>query len=306
MTLEEKITFYSREDAAEFQKYLKEKDCSARISVEHTFSGTPYFEGTIAAFDALITKLLAKEEDSDLAQIKTDLENREKTLAEFFSAHKEGDVLADATPAQLLAQLESIDANGNDDIQKTATEKFVNSLMILGTLEDNELLKIEGETPEYTLIGVKDPKELRVMYAYTDLGGIAPEDLEGTGITSHIRTSSTTGYVVTTGAEIVLAQGIDDLGDFLDHLDVDDDEAGRFVDAIFFKQALVAKIHDLVSGGIATEAGLLEAFEAPAFPLGMTEDVISFDLSAEYLAGVVNDLRKQGFLKGRDGKIKSC
>ena len=49
MTLEEKITFYSREDAAEFQKYLKEKDCSARISVEHTFSGTPYSEGTIAA-----------------------------------------------------------------------------------------------------------------------------------------------------------------------------------------------------------------------------------------------------------------
>lgn len=306
MTLEEKITFYSREDSAEFQKYLKEKDCSARISVEHTFSGTPYFEGTISAFGELISKLLAKEEDSDLAQIKTDLENREKTLAEFFSAHKAGDVLTDATPAQLLAQLESIDANGNDNIQKTATEKFVNSLMILGTLEDNELLKIEGETPEYTLIGVKDPRELRVMYAYTDLGGIAPEDLEGIGITSHIRTSSTTGYVVTTGAEIVLAQGIDDLGDFLDHLDVDDDEAGRFVDAIFFKQALVAKIHDLVSGGITTEAELLEAFETPAFPLGMTEDVISFDLSAEYLAGVVNDLRKQGFLKGRDGKIKSC
>ena len=73
MTLEEKITFYSREDAAEFQKYLKERDCSARISVEHTFSGTPYFEGTIAAFEELISKLLAKEDDSDLAQIKTDL-----------------------------------------------------------------------------------------------------------------------------------------------------------------------------------------------------------------------------------------
>lgn len=306
MTLEEKITFYSREDAAEFQKYLKERDCSARISVEHTFSGTPYFEGTIAAFEELISKLLAKEDDSDLAQIKTDLLSREETLAEFFSTHKVGDVLTDATPAQLLAQLESIDADSNEDIQKTATEKFVNSLMILGTLEDNELLKVVGETPEYMLTGVKDPKELRVMYAYGDLGGIAPEDLDGSGITSHIRTSSTTGYVVTTGAEIVLAQGIDDMSDVLDHLDVDDDEAGRFVDAIFFKQALIAKIHDLVSGGITTEAGLLEAFEAPAFPLGETEDVISFDLSADYLSGVINDLHKLGFLKGRDGKIKSC
>lgn len=306
MTLEEKITFYSREDAAEFQKYLKEKDCSARISVEHTFSGTPYFEGTIAAFTELIDKITAREEDSELAEIKTDLLNREKTLAEFFSAHTVGDVLTDATPAQLLAQLESIDANGNDNMQKTATEKFVNLLMILGTLEDNELLRVEGDNAEYTLTGMKEPKEMRVTYAYTDLGGIAPEDIDGSSITSHIRTSLTTGYVVTTGAEIVLAQGIDDLGDFLDHLDVDDDEAGRFVDAIFFKQVLIAKIHELVAGGITTEAGLLEAFEAPAFPLSDTDDVISFDLSADYLAGVVGDLRKHGFLKGRDGKIKSC
>ncbi len=306
MTLEEKITFYSREDAAEFQKYLKEKDCSARISVEHLFSGTPYFEGTIAAFAALIDTITAREEDSELSEIKTDLLSREKTLTEFFTGHKVGDILTDATPSQMLAQLETIEANGNEDIQKTATEKFVNSLMILGTLEDNELLSVCGETPEYTLTGVKDPKEMRVMYAYTDLGGISPEDLDGSGITSHVRTSSTTGYVVTTGPEIVLTSGIDDLGDFLDHLDVDDDEAGRFVDAIFFKQALIAKIHELVSGGITTEEALLKAFDAPAFPLGDTEDVISFDLSADYLSGVLNDLRKQGFIKGRDGKIKTC
>lgn len=306
MTLEEKITFYSREDAAEFQKYLKEKDCSARISVEHEFSGTPYFEGTIALFLALIDKITTREEDRELAETRADLLGREQTLTEFFATHKVGDVLSDATPAQLLAQLESIEADNNDDIQKTATEKFVNSLMILGTLEDNELLTVSAGAAEYTLTSVKEPREMRVMYAYTDLGGIAPEDLDGSGITSHIRTSSTTGYVVTTGAEIVLTEGIDDLGDFLDHLDVDDDEAGRFVDAIFFKQALIAKIHELVAGGTTSEAELLAAFDAPAFPLGETDDVISFDLSADYLSGVVNDLRKQGFIKGRDGKIKSC
>lgn len=306
MTLEEKITFYSPEDAAEFQKYLKEKDCSARISVEHEFSGTPYFEGTIASFLALIDTITAREEDHELAETRADLLDREQALAEFFATRKIGDLLSDATPAQLLAQLESIEANSNDDIKKTATEKFVNSLMILGTLEDNELLTISAEAAEYTLTGIKEPRDMRVMYAYTDLGGIVPEDLDGSGITSHIRTSSTTGYVVTTGAEIVLTEGIDDLGDFLDHLDVDDDEAGRFVDAIFFKQALIAKIHELVAGGTTSEAELLAAFDAPAFPLGETDDVISFDLSADYLSGVVNDLRKQGFIKGRDGKIKSC
>ncbi|MDR3101636.1 MAG: hypothetical protein LBU24_00075 [Methanocalculaceae archaeon] len=306
MTLEEKITFYSRKDATKFQKYLKEKNCSARISVEHTFSGTPYLEGTIVAFEALIDRIITREEDKELFEIKADLLNREKSITEFFAAHKVGDVLTDAAPAHLLAQLENIDANGNDNMQKTATEEFVNSLMILGTLEDNELLNGSEELPQYTLTGIKEPKEMRVMYAYADLGGILPEDLDGSGITSHIRTSSSTGYVVTTGTEIVRAQNIDDISEFLDNLDVDDDEAGRFADAIFFKQALVAKIHELAAGDITTEAGLLAALEAPAFPLGDTGDVISFDLSTDYLAGVVSDLRKQGFLKGRDGKIKSC
>lgn len=306
MTLEEKITFYSREDAVLFQKYLKEKDCSARISVEHDFSGTPYFEGTISAFLTLIDAVTAREEDAELSEIKEDLLSREKTLAEFFSSHKVGDILTDSTPSQLLAQLESINADGNDDLQKQATEKFVNSLMILGTLEDNELLQVSGETPEYTLAGTKEPSEMRVMYAYTDVSGVTEEDLKSTGITSHIRTSSTTGYVVTTGSEIILVSDMDDLNEFLDHLDVDDDEAARFIDAIFFKQALIAKIHDLVAGGITTEAALLAAFDAPAFPLAGTEDSISFDISAEYLSGVLGDLRKQGVLKGRDGKIKSC
>jgi hypothetical protein len=306
MTLEEKITFDSREDATEFQKYLKERNCSARISVEHTFSGTPYFEGTIAAFEELINKLLAKEEDSDLTRIKTDLLNHEKNLVEFFSTHRIGDALIDATPTQLLAQFENIDASGNNDIQKIATEKFINSLMILETLEDNNLLKIEGEARECTLAGVKDPKELRVTYSCNDLGITTCEDLNETDIISHIRTSSITRYVVTTGSEIVFEQNIADLGDVLDHLDVDDDEACQFVDAIFFKQELVAKIHELVSNGITNEEKLLEAFEASTFPFGETKGMISFDLSADYLAGVVNDLRKQGFLKGRDGKIKSC
>jgi hypothetical protein len=306
MTLEEKIRFYSREDAAEFQKYLKEKGCPARISVEHVFSGTKYFEGTIAAFEELINRLLLKKEDNDLTQIKMDLQNHKKILTEFFSTHKIGDVLTDATPTQHLAQLESINADDNNDIQKTATEIFVNSLMILGTLEDNELLKIEEKTSEYTLSGVKEPKELRVMYAHDDLDDVTPEDLNKTGITSHIRTSSTTGYVITTGSEIVFVQDVDDLGDVLDHLGVDNDETIRFVDTVLFKQALVARVHDLVSDGIITEAGLLKAFEAPAFPFGENKNMISFDLSADYLTGVVNDLRKQGFLKGRDGKIKSC
>ena len=78
-----------------------------------------------------------------------------KKLLQSISTHNVGDTLTDATPAQLLAQVESIDANGNDKMQKTATEKFVNSLMILVTLEDNELLKVEREKPEYTLTGVK-------------------------------------------------------------------------------------------------------------------------------------------------------
>lgn len=306
MTLEEKIIFYSREDAAEFQKYLKEKGCSARISVEHVFSGTPYFEGTISAFLSLIDTLTAREPDADLEQLKSDLLERENTLAEFFATHKVGDILTDMSPSQLLAQFESIDTTGNDNIQQKAAEKFVNFLMVLGTLEDNNLLEeTPGEGTDQTLTGTMEPSDMRVMYAYTDLPGTESEDLESSGITSHIRTSSETHYIVTTGCEVVFVSDMDDVSSLLDNLDVDDDEAARFCDALFFKQALIAKIHELVSDGFSTETNLLKAFNAPSFPLGETSDVISFDLSAEYLSGVLADLRKQGMIKGRDGKIKN-
>ncbi len=304
MTLEEKITFYSREDASAFQKYLREKGCPSRISVEHNFSGTPYFEGSIASFLQLIDKINAREEDTDLDDLKKDLLAREKSLTEFFASHKAGDILSDATPSQLLAQVESIDAMG-DEIQKQATEKFVNLLMILGTLEDNDLLKNLEEKDSYTLLGTKVAKELSVMYPYTDFNGVTEEDLKDSGITTHIRTSSTTESILNTGAELLFASDLDDMADVLDQMDVDDDEAGRFIDAIFFKQALIAKINELVASGKQSEADLLAALDAPSFPLEETNDVISFDISPEYLSGVISDLKKQGVLSGKDGKIKT-
>ena len=304
MTLEEKITFYSREDASAFQKYLREKGCPSRISVEHNFSGTPYFEGSIASFLQLIDKINTQEEDADLDDLKKDLLVREKSLTEFFASHNVGDILSDATPSQLLAQVESIDAMG-DEIQKQATEKFVNLLMILGTLEDNNLLKNSEEKDSYTLLGTKTAKELRVMYAYTDFNGVTEEDLKNSGITTHIRTSSTTESILNTGAELLFASDLDDMADVLDQMDVDDDEAGRFIDAIFFKQVLIAKIKELVISGKQSEADLLTALDAPSFPLEETNDVISFDISPEYLSGVISDLKKQGVLSGKDGKIKT-
>ena len=304
MTLEEKITFYSREDAAAFQKYLREKGCPSRISVEHSFSGTPYFEGTIASILHLIELIGAREKDADLDELKSDLLTRRKTLEEFFASHKPGDSLTEATPSQLLAQAESIDAMG-EDVQKQASDKFMNALMILGTLEDNELLEVSEENECYTLLDIKDPNELRVMYAYTDFSGVMEDDLKKAGVSSHIRTSSATEYIITAGAELLFVSDIEDLAELLDNMDVEDDEAARFVDAVFFKQALIARIHALVSEGKQSEAELLAAFDAPAFPLEGTDDVISYDISAEYLSGVVSDLRKQGVLSGKDGKIKS-
>jgi len=304
MTLEEKITFYSREDAAAFQKYLREKGCPSRISVEHSFSGTPYFEGTIASILHLIELIEVREKDADLDELKSDLLARRNTLEEFFASHKPGDSLTEATPSQLLAQVESIDAMG-EDVQKQASDKFMNALMILGTLEDNELLEVAEEKECYTLLGTKDPNELRVMYAYTDFSGVMEDDLKAAGVTSHIRTSSATEYIITAGAELLFVSDIEDLAEFLDNMDVEDDEAARFVDAVFFKQALIGQIHKLVSEGKQSEADLLAALDAPAFPLEGTDDVISFDISPEYLSGVLADLKKQGILSGKDGKIKS-
>ena len=307
MTLEEKITFYSHEAAVDFQKFLREKECGSRIVVEHSFSGEPYFEGTISQFMNLIDLLAKKDEeenevDEDLIHMKNDLIERKETLEEFFAEHKEGDLLSDATPSQMLAQLQTIDATGDDAIKKEAADKFVSSLMVLATLEDNGLLEEEGEN--YRLKEIKAADEMTVMYAYNDFPAVTQDDLAECGIASHVRTSSTTDYVITVGTEVLFVN-TDEIADFLDHVDVDEEEAAKFVDAVFFKQAFVGKIHELVAEGNASEEALLEALGAPSFPLEGTNDVISFDITADYLKAVVNDLRKLGILTGKDGKIKN-
>ncbi|HJJ69673.1 MAG TPA: hypothetical protein O0Y02_03480 [Methanocorpusculum sp.] len=307
MTLEEKITFYSHEAAVDFQKFLREKECGSRIVVEHSFSGEPYFEGTISQFMNLIDLLAKKDEeenevDEDLLHMKNDLIERKETLEEFLEGHKEGDLLSDSTPSQMLAQLQTIDATGDDAIKKDAADKFVSSLMVLATLEDNGLLEEEGEN--YRLKEIKAADEMTVMYAYNDFPAVTQDDLAECGIASHVRTSSTTDYVITVGTEVLFVN-TDEIADFLDHVDVDEEEAAKFVDAVFFKQAFVGKIHELVAEGNASEEALLEALGAPSFPLEGTNDVISFDITADYLKAVVNDLRKLGILSGKDGKIKN-
>ena len=307
MTLEEKITFYSHEAAVDFQKFLREKECGSRIVVEHSFSGEPYFEGPISQFMNLIDLLAKKDEeenevDEDLLHMKNDLIERKETLEEFLEGHKEGDLLSDSTPSQMLAQLQTIDATGDDAIKKDAADKFVSSLMVLATLEDNGLLEEEGEN--YRLKEIKAADEMTVMYAYNDFPAVTQDDLAECGIASHVRTSSTTDYVITVGTEVLFVN-TDEIADFLDHVDVDEEEAAKFVDAVFFKQAFVGKIHELVAEGNASEEALLEALGAPSFPLEGTNDVISFDITADYLKAVVNDLRKLGILTGKDGKIKN-
>lgn len=307
MTLEEKIVFFSHEDATDFQKYLREKDCESRINVEHDFSGEPYFEGTIADFLNLINHLIKKEEeegeeDEDLFLMKKDIEERKAKLEEFINEHTAGDVLRDATPSQMLAQAEKLEATSDEDLKREATDKFVSSLMILATLEDNDLL--EGRNDEYILKEVKSADDLRIMYAYTDFPQVSGEELKECNISSHIRTSSVTQYVITTGTDIIYADA-DELSDYLDNVDVDEEEAGKFIDAIFFKQAIVGKIRELIDGGCSSEKELIDALSAPAFPLEGTNDVISFDITPEYLKVVLADLRKLGLISGKDGKIKN-
>lgn len=309
MTLEEKISFYTREDAAEFQKFLRGKEVGSRIAVEHTFSGEPYFEGTITSFMNLIALLEKKdaeegEIDEELALTKEDLENRKAKLEEFFREHKEGDLIQNSTPTQMMAQVQSIDAESDEAFRKEAADKFISSLIILGALEDNDLLKETEDGNGYILTGTAKAEDLRVMYAYTDFPAITSEDLKECSISSHIRTSSLAKYVVTVGGEIIFTD-TDELAEYLDNADIDEDDSARFVDNVFFKQAFIGKIHELIKEGCTSEEKLLEALGAPAFPLEGTDDVISFDISPEYLSEVISDLKKLGIVAGKDGKFKN-
>ncbi|MDO5845969.1 MAG: hypothetical protein Q4Q04_03490 [Methanocorpusculum sp.] len=305
MTLEEKLIFYSHDDAVAFQKFLRDMDCSSRISIEHTFSGEPFFKGSISAFLALFDAFAASE-DIDAPAMKEDLELRKKAIEAFYAEHKVLDTISDASPSQLMAQLQSINAVGEEAVKKEATEKFISSLMVLSTLEENGILTAAGddENAEFTLTAIIPADDLKIVYPYTEFSGLNPDDLKRDGITSFIETTAQTAYAVSMGADIVTAD-VEKISDFLEDMDVNETEMVKFIDTVFFKQLLTEKIHDIVGSGIASEAGILDALDAPAFPVQNTNDEISFNLTPEYLTAVIADLRKLGVLSGKDGKIKS-
>lgn len=305
MTLEEKIIFYSRSGASQFQKFLRDAGCSSRISVYQNFSGTPYYEGRISAFLQLIDKSLKREDDSQLIDLKEELNERLKIITEFFKNHKKGDILTEATPHQHLAQSTSINTVGSE-IENFAAEKFAETMIIYETLDENNLIEPAEENDTYRLKSIADANDLIVSFPYTELSSVTKEDLCGIEISTHVISSSSEDYAVTADDDMVLSDiDLNDAADLLENLDVDEDEAARFIDNICFKQVLVSKIHEIVKSGIRSESEILNALNAPSFVLEGTNDKITFDITSEYLSGVINDLKKQNILCGKDGKIKT-
>lgn len=304
MTLEEKISFYTRDSATEFQKYLKEHDCTSRITTRHTLTGEPYIEGTITGIITLIDHLTAKEPDTDLETLKSDIIARRDMMTEFFAEHKPDDLITESTPNQLLAQIKTIHEEGTD-IEKLATENFTKSLTIFETLEENGLLEKIHDTESYRLTAVKSPDELKIIFPYNELTDIQPEELKEANLSLHIHTSSTTEYIITTGIELPIADTWEDIEETLDELDIETEEAERFTEMLFYKQMLISTIIETITNGARSEKDILKALNAHPFPLGDTGDVISYDITPEYLTEVLTDLRKTDILAGKDGKIKT-
>lgn len=304
MVLEETIKFSAREDAVEFQKYLREKGCPSRISLKHDFSGNPCYEASISEFKKFIDMILKEDADADLSNLKSSLDYGEAALNEFMESHEAGDVVTESTPAQLLAQALSISSEG-DDVKKEAEEKFSKSILVMGTLENNGLIEQIGDTDGFILKEKRAAGDIKMLQPYTDFDGYNPTEFEGLDITTNILAASKTDFVVTAGAEILLKSDMDEMVDILDDLDTDEDDAARFIDNIFFKKILVSKILEFVDNGAKSEKEISDLLGEPYHNIADSKDTISFDIDSDYLSEVISDLKKEGLLSGKDGKIKS-
>jgi hypothetical protein len=304
MTLEGKIVFASRNDAAEFQKYLRGNGCPSRISIENVICEESRFEGTISAFLAFIRKMKAEHADEDMIQLENHLLENEAVYEEFFKTFGVGDLVTHTDIERVISQVQAA-----GKMYREYGE--IGPMLLIMALRRNDILeKAEGagdqETipPTCKLVRTLEPGDMRVTYPITMLPALNPDNIRETGLTTRVSIYADTGFAVTTGPDIVIRVNADDVSSILDTLDTDPDDVDVFCNKLLLKQALFLDIHELISGGISSEEALYTALSAKSFWDEDNSATVRYSVSREFIAGVVSDLRKLDVIKGKDGKLK--
>jgi hypothetical protein len=303
MVLEEEISFSSKDTAREFVKLLKDMGISTRMVQKFSLDIRLMLSGTYTNLTTMLESLIANpdttEEGSEyFTQVKNQLTSQRDLIAEALEKCQIGERVGSGV-MDLITGDRTLDGDESED----ALEKIIEEVYLTRLLHLSDLL----EMSESGLVLAKkiEPDDCTLTLFADEIPEIENEDLEKYQVTSTITSGDDGEWLVSVGPEFVFLDDLDKIGEFLEEYEIDEEDESSFFPRIQIKHILVSEILAMIKeeGKVSREEIIVEFSDRDIETQGEGSP-IALHLSTDYIDAVIDDLKKVGFLKGKDQKLR--
>jgi len=303
MVLEEDIYFSSHDTAREFVKILKDLGISSQVrskfslDVRLMLSGT--YNNLAAMFDNMVSDADATEEESELFEAAREyLTPQRDAIARAFEKYQVGDRVGSGV-MDLVTGDRTLDGDESED----TLEKIIEEVYLTRLLHLNDLLDIREDG--LVLVKKIEPDESTLTVFADEIPEIRDEILEKYNIISTITAGDDAEYLVSVGPEFVFLEDLDSIGEFLEEHEIEEEDGASFFPRLQIKHILVSEILAMIKEeGKVSRDDIINEFANRDIETSEDGSKIALHLSGDYIDAILDDLKKVGFLKGKDQKLR--
>lgn len=337
MIFEETLVFYNPSDAENFMRQLFAQGYRAKMKKINTLVNEAHCKAKISDLKLYFADALkdakddagngevAEEVSETYSSIIADIDTVIADLKEFLSARDDGAVISDDPDVKRFLEIMKKEgmaenaptdgaaaSDGNDDF-------FSRMLRIMLVLNDNGMIEdlagkdgADGDKgdngEERKILHKKDiPVEDLIMSMPSDLflGGNSQKNRREHNIKTVVNVVSGAEYHVTTPIEYSISANFDKLDRMVADYDIDPASYTKMKENIVAKTIIAKNILACIkNGGKTTVDEIYEVMNSASVDLSSGTDEFMFDLSREFIAAVMSEMKVMGIIKGKGNRFR--
>ncbi len=325
MIFEETLVFYNPDDAENFTKQLlmegyrtktkkvntlvNEAHCKAKISDLKL-----YFEDAIKSVAEDDVYAGAGDVSETYSSIIADIDAVIADLKDFLKNRDDGTVISDDPDVKRFLEImkkEGIADNAGEEVSAESDDFFSRMLRIMLVLNDNGMIEdlddVNGGEPRKILRKNNIPVEDLIMSMPSDLflGGMSQKNRREHNIKTVVNVVSGSEYHVTTPMEYSISVNFDKLDRMIADYDIDPASYTKMKENIVAKNIIAKNILACIKNeGKTTIDEIYEVLNSASVDISSGTDEFVFDLSREFIAAVMNEMKIMGIIKGKGNRFR--
>ncbi|WP_292489829.1 hypothetical protein [Methanoculleus sp. 10] len=326
MVLEEMLIIRGPIDTPEIARAFREAGMPARITQTVALEGRVAAKGTIGAVKALLREEVSRieklreefiieeggeetdtEEDEDagpgpLYDPFLDMVERiAGDITEFMERYQPGDVVPMKDLKEWMVPSAGV-APGEEP--PDASGSALHRMMALSTMDENGLIKAEGEA--VVVQGRMNLEDIVITLPGAAIEDIDPEVLNEHGVLVEMTVIPVPEYLLEFGPEAILEGDLDKLGEIADDLEIDEEEYESFRAGVSLKRVAIGRTLEILEErGTLTPVEVAEALGSSAVESAGEGWKIVLELTPEFVKGLLNDLKKVGLVRRKGEKFRA-